>query len=547
MIFSVSLAITGQAFATDYYVNSSSEGGCDGLSDAITEDGSGHCAFETIAEVNASSPAGDDAVLFNKGQVWYEKLIPPTNGTDGHQITYGAYGTGAKPIISGATVGAPTTPARNNCVQLGDDGYAATRYYLTFDGLEFAYPTEYGINQIKDSDTPGVIVQNCTFTKCGIRLEGANALIQDNIFNGPTALATGEAINLKYETCTSPQILRNTISTYVSRGIWIQTGVDSPTVNYNTITTITGGEGYGVDFDGYAKLITGHVEAIGNVITGVTGGNAGWGIYCENKHGSSQVSYNVISNCTSSGAPSSDTGAGIYYLSYSEGTYYADQRGVNVNGIITNNIIYDCNRGIGTQDTAGLDIWNNTIDDGVSQTPKGVALGGSVAAYATDIDIRNNIFGSGFSYVVSLPEDSWEDSIVAFDYNRFEDITVINERGGDDHSLAILQGESKALNCFTTAPGFTDDGGNNYTLASDDSPCIGAGADLGNGLLYGLDPTSSWPDNVKPIDQDSYGDWEIGAYVYIEAAELGGPGTIAGGGSGSIAGGGSGSIIGTAP
>ena len=99
---------------------------------------------------------------------------------------------------------------------------------------------------------------------------------------------------------------------------------------------------------------------------------------------------------------------------------------------------------------------------------------------------------------------------------------------------------------YGSDPKFTNSGSDDFTLQSD-STAIGAGADLGNGLLYGLDPISTWTDNVKPIDQDSYGDWELGAFVYIEAAELGGPGTIAGGGSGSIAGGGSGSIIGTAP
>ena len=103
-------------------------------------------------------------------------------------------------------------------------------------------------------------------------------------------------------------------------------------------------------------------------------------------------------------------------------------------------------------------------------------------------------------------------------------------------------------NCsnYGSLPLLTNPGGGDFTLQSG-SPLIGAGSDLGNGLQYGLDPTSSWPDNVKPVNQDDYEDWEIGAFVYIEAAELGGPGTITGGGSGSIAGGGSGSIIGTTP
>ena len=37
-----------------------------------------------------------------------------------------------------------------------------------------------------------------------------------------------------------------------------------------------------------------------------------------------------------------------------------------------------------------------------------------------------------------------------------------------------------------------------------------------------LDPTSTWPDNVATLDQNSHGDgWEIGAYVYAAYAAKG--------------------------
>ena len=57
-----------------------------------------------------------------------------------------------------------------------------------------------------------------------------------------------------------------------------------------------------------------------------------------------------------------------------------------------------------------------------------------------------------------------------------------------------------------------------YSAGQSDSPCIGAGADLGTTYDDALDPGSSWPDNVTAVDQDDYDDgtpgWEIGAYVY---------------------------------
>ena len=78
---------------TNYYV--SNTGGGDTLA--------------TMAEVAALNLTGDDSVLFKRGDRW---IITEANfsdgfyvnshsGTSGHPINYGAYGTGAKPIITG--------------------------------------------------------------------------------------------------------------------------------------------------------------------------------------------------------------------------------------------------------------------------------------------------------------------------------------------------------------------------------------------------------------------------------------------------------------
>ena len=178
-----------------------------------------------------------------------------------------------------------------------------------------------------------------------------------------------------------------------------------------------------------------------------------------------------------------------------------------------------------------INIYNNTFDrqgaDDVQGNDNGINLDSGGSGY-TSVNIKNNIFNS-----IEGDSINTNDANVDCQYNNFYN------NGADSCDDG---------NNITTDPAFVSvvDGSENYALDSG-SDTIGAGVDLGDGLLYGLDPTSTWTDNVKPIDQDSYGAWEIGAYVYIEAAEFGGPGTIAGGGSGSIAGGGSGSIIGTAP
>ena len=84
-----------------YYVNTAADAGGDGTTQELTGE---HCAFKTIAQVNAASPAAGDSVLFNKGNTWREQLTVSTSGSTGNVITFGAYGEGADPIISGADI-----------------------------------------------------------------------------------------------------------------------------------------------------------------------------------------------------------------------------------------------------------------------------------------------------------------------------------------------------------------------------------------------------------------------------------------------------------
>jgi hypothetical protein len=79
-----------------YYVKNGGSDAASGLSDAL--------AWETIAKVNGSSFSAGDSILFKKGCTWREQLTVPSSGSAGNPITFGAYGTGADPIISGANL-----------------------------------------------------------------------------------------------------------------------------------------------------------------------------------------------------------------------------------------------------------------------------------------------------------------------------------------------------------------------------------------------------------------------------------------------------------
>lgn len=83
------------AGATTYYVDAT--GGDD------AKDGqSAATAWKTIAKVNGVSFVAGDQILFKRGEVWRESLVPASSGAAGSPILFDAYGTGDAPTITGA-------------------------------------------------------------------------------------------------------------------------------------------------------------------------------------------------------------------------------------------------------------------------------------------------------------------------------------------------------------------------------------------------------------------------------------------------------------
>ena len=80
--------------AAIYYVSNSGNDGAAGTSIAT--------AWRTVAKVNSPgfSYSAGDQVLFRKGGIWYEKLIPPSSGSSGNPVIFGAYDSGNDPIIT---------------------------------------------------------------------------------------------------------------------------------------------------------------------------------------------------------------------------------------------------------------------------------------------------------------------------------------------------------------------------------------------------------------------------------------------------------------
>ena len=119
-LFALAVLVTGGFFmsvthanAATYYVANGGNDACDGTSSVIGS--SGTCAWKTVAKVNATNFAAGDSILFNKGDTWNEALTASSSGAVGSPITYGSYGSGADPVITGLfTLG-------NNWVNMGSN------------------------------------------------------------------------------------------------------------------------------------------------------------------------------------------------------------------------------------------------------------------------------------------------------------------------------------------------------------------------------------------------------------------------------------------
>jgi len=103
---------------TTYYVDATS--GSD--SAAGTSDST---PWKTISKVNGSSFSAGDSILFKRGETWREQLTVPSSGSSGNPITFSAYGSGNKPIISGAALLSP-----------GGSWTQATIDYIDFQDFE---------------------------------------------------------------------------------------------------------------------------------------------------------------------------------------------------------------------------------------------------------------------------------------------------------------------------------------------------------------------------------------------------------------------------
>ncbi len=88
------LCFVFSGYGTTYYV--SAEGNDKNTGKSFDE------TWRSIDRVNSLVPVAGDSILFRRGDTWSGSVVVKASGKEDAPIFYGAYGTGAKPIITGS-------------------------------------------------------------------------------------------------------------------------------------------------------------------------------------------------------------------------------------------------------------------------------------------------------------------------------------------------------------------------------------------------------------------------------------------------------------
>ena len=534
----VSLSGTGtQAEPTGhtYYVDNCVVIGSDGNNGTSTA-----TPWLTINKVNTSTFNPGDSILFESTCTWREQLTVPSSGSAGSPITFGAYGTGAQPIISGADLvtswitAAPyyyafvsvqpnimfrdgtllTQVTAKGSLATGDWWWDSTNAYVwlydnpsghtieagtrpqailtgavsnvTFTGLHATKANHYGI-QLSQQQTVNVTINAVTSDynyECGIFswTDASDISTGGIVANSTLAHNGGAGINFGY--------VNN----------WIIQGND---VNHNSqLDTSTRG------IDGGNPYTTDVIVQNNSVYE-----NGSSGIDCDTCGSGIVFRYNnVWGNAGYGLALDADNNAAAYYnLSYNNGNA----------GIA---VFADANSSM-----TGMQIYNNTLYGNVA---KGIWVegpsAGSAPAGCTNNTIENNIVvgtvgGPNLAAYNGCENPGPDGSGNVYTYNDFgAQASNFIQWGAGVYESTYTAWETSKGNCGTAGCSHSVQGDPQFVNASAaqfwlqaTSPAIDTGTNLGSPYNSGLLPGSSWPNSVLTGDQNSYGSgWEVGAYIF---------------------------------
>jgi len=179
-------------------------------------------AWKTIGKINSMEFLPGDMILFKRGEIWREELVIKNDGVSGNPITFGAYGTGEKPVITAADLASnwTRTPGYDDVWQtptstetrivifdgnLGKEGNAAGNLNKEFEwawqaNVLYVFSTS---NPAQAYTNPGVEIgarnnaiwghNKNYYTMDGLDLRGANGKMN----SGAGLLLSGDYVTVK--------------------------------------------------------------------------------------------------------------------------------------------------------------------------------------------------------------------------------------------------------------------------------------------------------------------------------------------------------------
>lgn len=416
----------GKAFAAaTYYVSPSGNDNNNGRSMSTP--------WKTLSKVNSFAFAPGDTVCFQRGGTWQGQLNITRSGTSGSPITYGAYGTGNLPVISGSNRTIPSNQGQG-LINIGASN-------IVVDGLHSSYSGGYGIKIYEQSN---VSIKNSEVENSnhgGIVFEGgSNALVDKckvhhtnmaGVANRDAAMH--EAIS--FANVNTFQAQNNEVYSCVEEGIDAKYGARNGIINGNTLYGNNGPQIY-VD-------AAHHIDIYGNTTSGSAADKSGISIGVE--------------------------------TTYNPGTYRKAEYIT-----VRNNVIYGNAAGIilwsepGAEAIHDIKIMNNTIIDNNKHNWGGIYfMSGQAGQYAMGGNvIRNNIlYNNAYNNNNQLIGGA---RVIRDDIGAASYFTISHNmiRTGEPSDAANLN------QVATSAPGFENAGIRDYHLTSG-SPAINSGIDVG--------------------------------------------------------------------
>jgi len=550
------LSVLERPPAVTYYVDSAT--GSD------SKDGtSSSTAWQTIARVNRTTFHPGDSILFRRGDIWREQLNITSSGSFGNPITFGSYGVGTPPIISGADL---VTGWGEEIGRAASLGHASGEMAWRVDRVGSTNQVFEDGNRLADSMSIDALKQGSFYFDPSNHELHVRTLADDNpndhamevsqrnyaiVEAGGKSFVTVQ--NLEATAANNANIYFNgSVSITISNAFVTNSfndGIRFDVVSNGIIdsTTAAWNGSNGISADDVPNLVIRGCTAHDN--SALRNGNYTAGIKINSDYAPYAPSRNVTiensesySNGSKQDISSEWIGAGIWADTIQDGllvqrnlVHSNNLMGIYLDAVnhatVAYNVVYG-NGKIGAIDGGGVAVYGDgrpiagdrVYNDTVYENPTGQikVRGASLERGCENLAVQNNIAlgtPSGANLVVTggCENDGTRGSGNVYSYNAL----------GPEYSGFIEFGDRRFLSTYRDFDGavgevthsvtgdvsFANARANDFTLLPT-SPAIGAGIDLGPSFLLGLSPGSTWPLKVRTSEQNSNGTgWVVGAYV----------------------------------